>query len=162
PWLDRQAHDKRCALGMQGGTANNLSSMLAHNPVTDAQAQACPFADLFCRKKRIEDPFGMRDARSVIAEGNFNRAVSPGSCDLNARVAANFAHRVICIVQNVQKHLLKLVRVSNDVRQFLIKLLNHFDPVALEIVKAQLHRAMKNRVELYRLTLRRHLPSEAQ
>src|SRR5262249_11136924 len=147
---DRETHDKRCAVGLHVVMAQNLSTVLSHNSVADAQAQPRSFADFLGRKKRIKDPIWMRDAMPVIAEGNLNEAAG-GSCrNLNTRLTADFAHSVICIVENIQKDLLKLVRVTNYARQLLIKVLNNFYSMALEVVGAQLHRAMENRVKLHR------------
>ena len=72
----------------------------------------------------------------VVAERNFHKPTHTRGCNLNARLAASFPHSVICIVENIQKHLLELVRISNHARQFLFKPLNHLDIVTLEVIGA--------------------------
>ena len=41
------------------------------------------------------------------------------TCDLDLSRAAHFLYRVVGVVQNIQKHLLQLVRIADGQRQFL-------------------------------------------
>ena len=71
-------------------------------------------------------------------------------------------HRVVGVVQDVEKYLLHLMRIADHVGQFLVQMLDDFDPVAVEIVRAQLHGAAQNRVQLHGVALRRHLAGKAE
>ena len=71
-------------------------------------------------------------------------------------------HRVVGVVQDVQEHLLQLVRISDDLGQRLVEVLDHLDAVALEVVGAQLHGALQDGIQLHRLALRRHLAGKAE
>ena len=71
-------------------------------------------------------------------------------------------HGVVSIVDDVEKHLLQLVGVADDIGQSLIEVLDDVDAVAVEIVRTQLNGTAKNQVELYGVALRRHLTGEAQ
>ena len=71
-------------------------------------------------------------------------------------------HRVICVVQDVEKDLLQLMGVANHVRQALVEMLHNVNAVAVEIIGAQLDRAAQDRIQLERVALRRHLAGEAQ
>ena len=51
--------------------------MFFHDSVTDTQAEAGAFSDLFSSKEWIEDAVGLADSRPVIAECDLNE-VSTG------------------------------------------------------------------------------------
>ena len=53
-------------------------------------------------------------------------------------------HRIVRIVQNVEENLLQLLRVSHNFRQALIEMLDDFDTVAVEIVRAELNGAAQD------------------
>ena len=65
--------------------------------------------------------------------------------------AAGFTNRVVSVVQNVQKDLLQLVRVPDHAWQFLVEVFDHFNAVAVEVVRAELDRPTQNGVELHGL-----------
>src|SRR5438105_13505042 len=112
--------------------AQNLSSVLMHNSITDTQAQSRALAYFLGRKEWVKNPFRMRDAMPVVAERYFHEPTRARGCHLNARLAASLPHRVICIVDHIQKHLLELVGISNPARQFLFKPPHHLDIVPME------------------------------
>src|SRR5207249_1974824 len=120
---------------------NDFATVFVNNSVADTQAQSCAFPDFFGGEERIEDSFGMRNSQSVIAEADLHIIVLAAAADFDARSSAGFPNCIVSVVQDVQEHLLQLMRVASDVRQTLIQLLNHFHTVALEVVSPQLHRA---------------------
>src|SRR5207249_9438316 len=134
--------------------AQNLSSVLMHNSITDTQAQSRALAYFLGRKEWVKNPFRMGDAMPVVAERNFHEPTRARGSNLNARLAASLPHSVICIVENIQKHLLELVRISDHAGQFLFKPLNHLDIVTLKVIGAYLDGAMCNRGKQYRFAER--------
>jgi hypothetical protein len=52
--------------------AKNLTAVLAHNAVANAQAQASPFAHFFSGEEWIENPIRMRDSWPVVTKKNLN------------------------------------------------------------------------------------------
>ena len=72
------------------------------------------------------------------------------------------AHRVVGVVQDVEKDLLQLVRVADDVGHALVEPLDNLHAVAGEIVGAQREGAAHDHIQLHQVALRRHLPREAQ
>ncbi len=105
---------------------------------------------------------GCVDAEPVVAEGNFDRVARLGGHDLDAGGAADFVHRVVGVVEDVEKHLLQLVSIADDIGKILVEMLDDLDAVTVEIVRTQLNGAAQNKVDLHRIALRRHLAREAE
>src|ERR1019366_4440966 len=82
--------------------------------------------------------------------------------DLNAGGASAFADGVVSVVQDVQKHLLELVGISDDFGQGLVEAFDHLNAVTDEVVRAQVHGALQDGVELNELALRWHLAGKAE
>ena len=87
-------------------------------------------------EKRIEDAVRLRDSGAIVTERNLDEILGAGSGNIYARPRHRFAHRVVSIVQDIQKHLLQLLRVANHVRQMLVKTLGDCDPAALQVIRA--------------------------
>src|ERR1700720_1087586 len=126
--------------------AKNFSPVLVQNAVAYAQAQAGSFAHFFGSEERIENAIRVRDAVAVVAEGDLYKTGGARAHDLNARGTSRFSHRVVGIIQNVEKPLLQLMRVADHMRQIVIELLDDLDSVALEVVCAQLNRAAQDSI----------------
>src|SRR5215831_7048936 len=136
--------------------------MLFDNPVANAQAEPGSFPDLFGGEERVKDTIGLMNSVTIVAERNLDKIALAGGSDVDSGAAARFPHRVIGVVEDVEEHLLKLLRVPNDERQVVLKLLRNRDPAAMEVVGAQLDRPLQDRVQLDRLALWRHLAGKAQ
>ena len=63
-----KADDEGGSLAIGVVVAENLASMLLHDAVADAQAEAGSLADLFGSEEGIENAIGMRNALAVVAE----------------------------------------------------------------------------------------------
>src|SRR5580704_8956478 len=106
-----KAHDKSGPNAVRIVPRRNLSRMCANNAITNAEAEPCAFAYFLSGEKGIEDAIGMRNARPVIAEYNFQAPVVMRCCDFNFSLAPRLIHRVVSVVQYIQKSLLQLVRI---------------------------------------------------
>src|SRR5579871_1632846 len=124
--------------------AEDFSSMLFHDAVANAEAQARPFSNFLGGEKWIENLFRLGDSVSVVAERYFDGVPGLGRENLDPRRAPYVMHRVVSVVQNIEKNLLQLVRIPHDIRQTLIQVLHNFHAVIREIVGAQLNRAPQN------------------
>ena len=142
--------------------AENLTSVLLHNAVADAQAEAGSLANLFGGEEGIEDAIGVGDTVAIVAEGNFDGIVGLGGHDFDTSGAADFVHGVIGVVQDVQKNLLQLVSVTDNVGKIFVEVFDDVDAVAVEVVGTQLNRPAQDKVELHGVTLRRHLPGKTE
>src|SRR5208337_1455362 len=111
---------------------NNFAAMFADNAIANTQAQSSTLADVFGGKERIKNTFGIGDADAVIAKRNLNECAGAGAHDLNAGGPRAFADRIVSIVQDVEKYLLELVRVSDDGGQGIVKALDNLNAVADE------------------------------
>ncbi len=116
-----KADDEGGSLAIGVVVAENLASMLLHDAVADAQAEAGSLADLFGSEEGIENAVGMRNALAVVAERNFDGIPRLGGHDFDAGGTAGFVHGVVGVVQNVQKNLLQLVGVADDIGQFFVE-----------------------------------------
>src|SRR5262249_39900870 len=142
--------------------AENFAFVLANNSIANAQPQPGALADFFGGKEWIEDPLGVLDALSVVAEKDFEPVAVLQSLNLNHTRTSGRAHRVVSVVQNVEKHLLQLVGIGDQLRQAIVKSLHHFHAMVGEIVGTESDRLAQNIVDLQRLPLRRPLPRKAQ
>jgi len=86
--------------------AENLASMLLHDAVADAEAEAGSLANLFGGEEGIENLIGVGDAVAVIAEGDFHSIAGFGANDFDAGRTAHFVDGIVRIVQDVEKNLL--------------------------------------------------------
>src|SRR6185437_16655449 len=80
-----------------------------------------------------------------------------GSCNGDATALASLAHGIESIVQDVEEYLLKLVRISGDVRQRRIKLLHEFNTFVAQVVCAQRNCPPQHLMQIDGLLLRRTL-----
>ena len=72
-----------------------------------------------------------------------------------------FLYRVVCVVHDVEKYLLKLVNVADDRRKILFELFDHFDAVVRKIVGPKFKGLPEHGVDLQRLALLGFLPRKA-
>ena len=95
--------------------------MLLHDRVRDGQPEPGALADLLRREERIED-LGLhirRHARTVVGDLEGDRValdVVPRADDERA-AAVGREHRLLGVDDQVEQHLLDLVRVGKDLRQ---------------------------------------------
>ena len=101
----------------------NFAAVRAHDSVADAQSEAGALAHFFRREKRIEDAVDLRDARAVVAETISILSERCDRLDFDFPGAPRFLHGVVRIVQDVQKHLLQLVRIADHHGQVLRRIL---------------------------------------
>src|SRR5208282_767938 len=153
----READDERGSLRVLIIVTNNFPAMLADDAVADTQTQARALAHVFGCKEWIEDNGGIGNAGTIIAEGNLHKGARQSALDFDSGGPRGFANRVIGIIQDVEKHLLQLMRVTDDLGQRFVEMFDHLNAMTDEIVRSQMHRALQNRIELQRLALRRHL-----
>src|ERR1700683_3532192 len=113
----RKAHQEGAADAVGVRSLRDFGAMLTNDAVADAQAQAGALADFLGGEKRIEDSLGMRDARAVVAKCDFDLSVAVRRGNLYFPRAPHFLNGIVRVVQNVQKHLLQLVRVADGERQ---------------------------------------------
>src|SRR6266700_1251952 len=160
--MDRQTHAE-CRTGrLQVVGAQNLPFMLAHDSVADAQPQPRALSNFLRGEKWIENALRLLDAFTVIAQQDFHPAAVMHGLNFNQTGPARGLHGVISIVQDVQENLLQLVRVANEFRQALVKLLHDLDSVVGKIISAQRDGLAQDAIDLDRLALRRPLPGKAQ
>src|SRR5205807_4313351 len=135
--LQWQADAETCSRLANVVEAENLTLMLAHNPITNAEPQASSLPHFLGSKKRIKDALWETDAFAVIGKCNFRPIAGHPGLDLNPACASGIAHRIISIIQNIEKYLLDLMRVGYQFRQAFIELFNDFNSVAGEIIGTQ-------------------------
>src|SRR6266853_3674441 len=158
----READDKGRSFRVQVVVTHNLSAMFTDDAIADTQAQTSTLADVLGGKERIKNTFGIDDAHTVVAKRNLDESVGAGAPDLNARGPRGFADGVISVVQDVEKHLLELVGISDDSGQGFVEAFDHLNAVTDEVVRAQVYGALQDGVELDELALRRHLTGKAE
>src|SRR5215467_939858 len=73
---------------------DDLSAVLAHNPVADAQSQPSSFANLLGCEERIEDALGISDASSVIAKVNLDQARTGLGRDHDSSATPSLSHGI--------------------------------------------------------------------
>ena len=94
--------------------------MLLRDRVGDGEAEAGPFADFLRREERVED-LRLRvawNARSIVGDfenGGIAVAVVTGANDQRA-ASIRGEHRLFGVDQQVEQHLLDLMRVRKDLR----------------------------------------------
>src|SRR5438552_14930747 len=103
--------------------------MLADDPITYAQSQACALSHFLSSKERIKDALRVANAFAVVGKLDLGPIAAAPGLDLNAPRASCIAHRIVSIVQDIEKHLLYLLRIGNQFRQAFIKLFNDLDSV---------------------------------
>src|SRR5579864_2801274 len=158
----RKAHKKSTAGSVGIIHAGDLASMLPHDAVTNAQAEASSLADFFCRVERLEDAFRLRNPRSVVSDRDLHPSLALRRGDLDAPHATDFAHGVIGIVQDVEKHLLELIRIPKNRRNVRTRVLNDFNTLTGGAIGAELDYLFEYFLGDKPLASRRHLAREAQ
>src|ERR1039458_2981488 len=158
----RKANDKNRSLRVKVVVTDKFACMFADNAVADAQAQARALADILGSKERIKNGSWIGDAGAVIAKGNLDECVGARAHDLNASGASGFTDSVVSVIQDIEKHLLQLVRISDDLGQGLVEPFDHLNAVTDEVVGAQVDGALQDGVDLHGLALRRHLAGKAE
>src|ERR1700724_51746 len=108
PWRSSAARRKAVTEG--SSSMSRMGAMpvcvCAYDAVTNAQAEPGAFAGLLGRVKRIKDALRVRDACTVIRDGDFDRFAVQPRADSDVATLPGFLHRVISVVENVQENLL--------------------------------------------------------
>src|SRR5258708_352065 len=139
----------------------NFPAMRPHDPVTNAQAEPRPFARLLGGIKRVKNALRIGYSRSVVDDRHFDHLRLPTRVNLDAAALPCFLHRIVRIVQDIQKNLLHLLGVAQR-RQLLFKIFDHLHAMAGEIITPQLDGLSQYAVDLHELSLHRPLPRETQ
>src|ERR1700730_7040406 len=131
--------DHKCATGRSLVVpALNFATVSPDNAVANAQPQTCPFAGMFGGVKRIENALRIDDASTVVGDVHFDGVMVMTGSNGDPPALAGFLDRIVGVIQNIQKNLLQLLRVSQRRGQGFIKFFKHFHAVTGEIIAAQL------------------------
>src|SRR6266576_704477 len=103
------AHHKSASRSTFIVPALNFSAMRPHDPVTNAQSEPRAFARLLGRIKRIKYSLRINHPRSIVADRHFNHLSLPSCVNSDVSALPRILHRIVCIVQNIQKDLLQLL-----------------------------------------------------
>ena len=106
--------------------------MRPHNPVANAQPESRPFTHLFGCIKWVENALRITNPRSVIADRHFDHFRLSPRVNLNASALPRFLHRIVRVIEYVQKNLLQLLRIAQCRCQRLFKILHDFHAVMNE------------------------------
>src|SRR5262249_28647849 len=98
--------------------------MFTDNSVTDAQTQARSLTDFLCRQEGTKKSLGIQHPWTVITEQDLRHAVILSRLDHNLAGLFGLPHSVVRIIKNVEKYLLQLVGIANDVAHGRIKVLH--------------------------------------
>ena len=83
--------------------------MCSHDPVANTQPQPRPFAHLLGRIKGVKYAMGIRNAGSVVADRHFDHLRLPPGVNPDAPALSRFLHRIVRIIEDIQKNLLQLL-----------------------------------------------------
>src|SRR5689334_13325234 len=136
--------------------------MLAHDSIADAQAQPGSLPNFLGGKKWIKDALRMLNAFAIIAEKDFDPAAILNGFNLDQAWSTRGLHGIIRVVQDIEKYLLQLMRITDQIRQARIKFLYDLHAMIGEVIRAQRDCLAQNVIDLQRLALRRTLASKAQ
>ena len=90
----------------------NVSAVFLHNSVADAESQPGSLTHALGGIEGIEYALGIFDSGSIVAEGSAHVPIRGSDANLELPAAPGFQNRVHRVVDDVQKHLLDLVRVG--------------------------------------------------
>ena len=157
PRDDRQLDgERRAAAGR--ALRPDPPAVLLDDAVADRQAEARALARLLRREERVEDAAQRLGAHAgaAVAERRRHGAVATPRADAQRalRRSSVGAHRLLGVDDDVQEHLLDLVRVEHRLRQRRVELQLGLDVADAQVVVAQLQHALDERVEVRRLLLR--------
>src|ERR1043166_3504788 len=105
---------------------------------------------------------GVLNAFAVVAEQDLDPAAILDRLNLDQAGTPGRLHGVIRLVQDIQEHLLQLVRIADQIRQALIEFLHNLHAVIGKVIRAQGDGLAQNVVDLERLALRRALAGKTQ
>src|ERR1700721_2962161 len=157
-----QPHDERAPDAVLIISSRDFSTVCPHDPVADAEAKSCALSNFLRREEWIENPFGLRNPRPIVADQNLELVCSLYRQHFDSSRPPRLLNRVIGVIQDIEEHLLQLVRVSHKHWQVLFISLDELDAVIRKIIRAKLQRLPQHVVPLHGFTLRRHLPGKAK
>src|SRR5882724_1376737 len=132
----RKAHDERSSGAARIVLAENFSAVFANDSIANAEAQARSLPDFLGGKKGIKNSFRRDNADTVVAETDFHVVGGKSGDNFDARQASGFANGVVGVVQDVEKNLLELQRIADDIRHVFAEVLDDLDTMAIQIVGA--------------------------
>ena len=88
--------------------------MFLYDSVADAQAKSSAFADRLCSVEGIENPGRILKPRTVIVELYADIGILSEDANLQNAASAGFDHGVKRVIDDVQKDLLKLMRIGDN------------------------------------------------
>src|SRR5208282_530162 len=149
---DRQPHfNHRTAFG--GVMRRNITAVLLHNSVADAEAKPGALANILGGIKRIENSLGVLDSGPVIGKLRGHKAVVARNANPQLPRATRFQNGVYCVVDDVQKDLLDLMGVGDHHGGLWSQLFFHGNVIDLEIVVAQGQRFFQHLPDIHLGTL---------
>src|SRR5271166_1529985 len=140
----------------------DLSSVLLHNAVTDAQPQSGSLAYALGGIERLEDAMRFLDAGTRIVEFGVHISVFGVDTHLQGTAASGFQHGVDGVVDDVEKHLLQLVRVRRDRRSRRFEFTLQVNVIHLQVVIPQGERFIQHLANFDELFLRLALAGKGQ
>src|SRR5579864_5795626 len=136
--------------------------MLFDNPVADAQTEASSLAHRFCRIEGIENAVRVFNADAGIEKLDANLAIHAVNPHLQTTALAAFEDRVDSVIDDVQEHLLQLMRIGSHRRNLGRSLALEQNIVDLEVVVTQGKGLVYDLAQVDFLFLRRALPGKRQ
>src|SRR5208282_2794204 len=135
----RQLHAKYRAAGLCV-VAHDLPAVLLQDSVADAKPKPRSFADGFRGVEGIEYTMRFADSRPGIRKENHDVGAIAQRAD-GQHTSAGLAHGVQTVIDDVKKDLHELVVISPHTRQNGFELHVNARTAAVEVERAQLHRA---------------------
>src|ERR1700687_4379745 len=139
-----------------------VAAMFFYDAVADAQPEAGPFPNALRGVEGIEDALGILDSGAVV--GALRGNVSTFATDTHPEFAGmtSFENGIDGIVDDIQKHLLDLVRVGDNHCRFGGKIALNADVIDLEVVVAQGQSFVENLADIDLISLRLPLARERE
>src|SRR5208282_5695126 len=115
----------------------DLSAMLLNNSVTDAEAEPRAFAYALGGVERLKNAVRFLDSGTGVVKFGVDISVLGVDTHLQRSSLSGFQHSVYSVVDDVEKHLLQLVRVSGDRRSRAFEFALQLDVIYFQVIVAQ-------------------------
>src|ERR1051326_3280778 len=138
--------------------------MFVNDAVTQAQAQTCSLPHLLGRKKRIEyfGQVGFCDARPIVLENDPDTVALALAVDADPAAGPMSFDGLARVVNDVDEHLLNLVRIEHDLWQFRVQPSDDLDVARAHLVLKNLNGPFRQLVEIGEFALRLMTPGKTQ
>src|SRR5713226_745388 len=138
------------------------ATMFADDSVTYAQAKSGALSHRLRGVERIEHAGSIFHARAAVLELHNQASINGLRADPEVAILRVFQDRIYRVVHQIQKHLLKLVRVRGGHGQIGSQIIVNANVAEAEVVIAQRQRVLQYLVELHCDSLRLVLARETQ